>query len=399
MSDNRPLADIPFAAEPKGRLLEIRLALTELTPPTLDKTGNVVKDPDKDKREALETEAEPLEQQRLLLAETVRRVFADIGCKTGQDIIELGCTGLVAKGIPVEEVSRLRSDLGGTGIGCPCYVTPHYFCVACNTIGGVQEGQEPRFVEVYDQMTRPLTPEEKGHMALTEEARNIEGDDRRGAAMKALRGREMPEGVELDSDNPGIEFENAEDVSSVTSADFDKAMDDLSEKRVSTITLPMPRLTADAMAELGALLNHLVLAVRFAHATEGDEAAIDAALGAIQQCKGLNVDIFNALTFLADAAAKRTFECSEHPSASDRGRRETNWECRYCVAAAVAAGELDLQYLLTPTVDDNHAMMEDSELVKAADVNDRIKHFDGKDVPAVGLFLKVTAFRRRLTQD
>jgi hypothetical protein len=78
-------------------------------------------------------------------ATTVREILQDCGVKVAQDLIDLGCTGLIVKldelllaegGIA--EAQFVRANMGGSICGLPCYVPSDRFCLVHNTVGGLQ---------------------------------------------------------------------------------------------------------------------------------------------------------------------------------------------------------------------------------------------------------------------
>lgn len=120
------------------------------------------------------------------------------------DIEALGCTGAHAHGLTIEEITSLRLGLAGGGVGLPCFVGSDRFCLAHNTIGGLQDGQKQRYPEEVTKISRELTPEEKGKVAYTETVRRSgKGSvaDQMAAAGGALSGfGELPRGTELVED-------------------------------------------------------------------------------------------------------------------------------------------------------------------------------------------------------
>lgn len=112
---------------------------------------------------------------------TVRRIFLDRGARTAQDVIDLGCTGLVGTPVdtsipdayrllykensPVAQIAFARGRMAGAGFGIPCYVPPTRFCLVHNTVGGLQPNQAGRHPEGLNLCSRPLTLEEQGHTA------------------------------------------------------------------------------------------------------------------------------------------------------------------------------------------------------------------------------------------
>jgi len=141
---------------------------------------------------------------REAVAERVRAALRACGVNFAHEIETLGCTGALAKGLSVEDIRELRMGLGGGGVGLPCFVPPTRFCLAHNTIGGLQEQQQPRYPEQTDKISRPLNAAEKGQMEYIESARRVRGsnlDDRLMKTADALRGRELPPGVEITADD------------------------------------------------------------------------------------------------------------------------------------------------------------------------------------------------------
>jgi len=110
-------------------------------------------------------------------AEQVRRILCTIGCTTDDDIVRLGCVGLVAEfernPSSVMEDSRsnltiaafIRENMQGSGCGLPCYVPPTRFCLVHNTIGGLQQGQAARHATWVPNVSRELNSDERKHVA------------------------------------------------------------------------------------------------------------------------------------------------------------------------------------------------------------------------------------------
>jgi hypothetical protein len=101
--------------------------------------------------------------------EEARNVFGLIGVKVAQDIIDLGCTGLVGR-TTLADAQRLRQSMSGSICGLPCYVPNHLFCLVHNTVGGLQTSgnkdgpQQNPHPEGLALCSRPLTPEEGGKL-------------------------------------------------------------------------------------------------------------------------------------------------------------------------------------------------------------------------------------------
>ena len=107
----------------------------------------------------------------------IRLIFASAGCTTAQDIIELGCTGLVMKLRPsfLQRACFVREHMAGAGFGLPCYVPPTRFCLVHNTIGGLQRGQHANHPEGVDLCSRTLTADERKRAAAVNALIDQEG--------------------------------------------------------------------------------------------------------------------------------------------------------------------------------------------------------------------------------
>lgn len=123
--------------------------------------------------------------ERASIETKIRDFLHRIGVGVGQDIIDLGCTGLVhalanlAAGedepcSPEECTKRaldvagfIRRNMAGSICGLPCYVPRDRYCLVHDTIGGLQrEGnfdgpQAQRYPEALPFMSRELTEEEQ----------------------------------------------------------------------------------------------------------------------------------------------------------------------------------------------------------------------------------------------
>jgi hypothetical protein len=133
----------------------------------------------------------------------VRETLKRCGVSVAHEIETLGCTGAIAKGLSLDDVQKLRLGLGGGGVGLPCFVSPSRFCLAHNTIGGLQEQQKQLYPETAESISRPLKPNERGHIEMVEASRRVRGsnlDERLMKTADALRGRELPPGVETAED-------------------------------------------------------------------------------------------------------------------------------------------------------------------------------------------------------
>ena len=104
-------------------------------------------------------------EEREKRQEGVRQILSDAGVKTAEDIVGLGCTGLMLALAPdaLQKVIFVRANITGSGVGLPCYVGPDKFCLVHNVIGGLQGQQKQRWPEGVPLVSRELTPEEKKH--------------------------------------------------------------------------------------------------------------------------------------------------------------------------------------------------------------------------------------------
>jgi hypothetical protein len=121
----------------------------------------------------------------------------------------LGCTGATKFGLSLDEIRALRLGLAGGGVGLPCFVDSAHYCLAHNTIGGLQHEQLARYSAFAETISRPLTKGEAGHVAFTEAVRHSakasDGvGDRISAAGGMLSGYgEMPRGTEMIEEEEG----------------------------------------------------------------------------------------------------------------------------------------------------------------------------------------------------
>lgn len=134
----------------------------------------------------------------------MRAILDACGCKIAEDIVALGCTGLVHKITtcpPFELWTRLgsintarffRLGIGGSGVGLPCYVPPDRYCLVHEVSGGLQDGQEPHHLEAVESISRSLTAQEATQSALVSHAKG----STEAVASDLLAGRKLPEGWE-----------------------------------------------------------------------------------------------------------------------------------------------------------------------------------------------------------
>lgn len=135
--------------------------------------------------------------------DATKALLARCSVTEAREIETLGCTGATKFGLSVDEIRALRLGLAGGGVGLPCFVDPRHYCLAHNTIGGLQNEQLQRYPEFVEQISRPLTKSEAGHVAFTEAVRHSTDasagvGDRIASASGMLNGYgDMPRGTEM----------------------------------------------------------------------------------------------------------------------------------------------------------------------------------------------------------
>jgi hypothetical protein len=269
------------------------------------------------------------EPERTVRTERLRAIFAACGCKTAEDVIAVGCTGLAKAGLSVEEIRFVRENMAGAGVGLTCFVGMDRYCLAHEVIGGLQEGQAQRHPEFVAQISRPLTPQEQFKVDLVERAQRVRGKtmaDKLVDAGDLLSGRMLP--------------------------------DDLKTERAGDNAPPTLSTPPDAPA----LHDPEYWAKAAAH--------IDKLAAAVEQHRARHL------------AAKPTWTCDEHT--------QTVWQCRYCVAAEVARGGLVPEFIIMPTREGTTALLDDAESIAADEVAARLKEYAAHgDVDVAALFVKV----------
>lgn len=140
--------------------------------------------------EQLEEQIAPLREEREERATEVRQMLLTAGLKTAQDIIDAGCTGLFATFSSIEAVQRVQQNMGGSGVGLPCYIGHDRFCLVHQTIGGRQDGQKAAHPDYIAAVSRELTLDEKRHHKVVESARRQHGSDRIAQARQLLQEEE-----------------------------------------------------------------------------------------------------------------------------------------------------------------------------------------------------------------
>lgn len=128
----------------------------------------------------------------------IRDTFKKLGCKDGDDIARVGCTGLASAGYDVNWIQWIRENMAGSGIGLTCFVPPSRFCFVHNTIGGLQEDQEQHHAEHVEKISRELAPAEKAKVAFVENVRRLKGRSKSETLQMmqdALKGKQIPQEV------------------------------------------------------------------------------------------------------------------------------------------------------------------------------------------------------------
>lgn len=122
-------------------------------------------------------------------ATRVRALLEKCGVAVADDINQLGCTGVVAAlkepgtdTLSILAAQFLRLGLAGGGVGLPCFVPISRYCLVHETIGGLEPGQAQHHPEFVEAVSRGLTPEEHGKVALVEQARRRGRKDPEAAA-------------------------------------------------------------------------------------------------------------------------------------------------------------------------------------------------------------------------
>ena len=113
--------------------------------------------------------------------------------ETADDIVKLGCTGAAASGLSNDDIKFLRTGIAGGGVGLPCLVPPDRYCLAHDTIGGLQKGQAQGLPELIEQISRELTPLEAGSSKLVSAAMRARGEDKMHGAFEILQGDKQPD--------------------------------------------------------------------------------------------------------------------------------------------------------------------------------------------------------------
>ena len=145
----------------------------------------------------------PIAEMHFMGGDETRAFLTRCSVTEAREIETLGCTGATKFGLSIDEIRVLRLGLAGGGVGLPCFIAPSRYCLAHNTIGGLQNEQLQRYPEFAEQISRPLTKSEAGHVAFTEAVRHSTDasagvGDRIASASGMLNGYgDMPRGTEM----------------------------------------------------------------------------------------------------------------------------------------------------------------------------------------------------------
>ncbi len=305
------------------------------------------------------------------LAEWMHGVFVQCQLATAQDIIDEGCTGLGARGMSVEEITKFRLGLAGSGVGLPCYVGPDRFCLAHNVIGGLQEGQEQRHAGAVNAISRELTVPERAHIAVMETARRANRDSVRDA----LSGHRLPDdflkevGAVIEGPHVPPELADA----------------------------PAPPAPPASPAPASIPAGTVMAVVPAGHVPPAPAIHFECvACGAVYPwpVPGLPADVqpkerrCTRCFALPDDAEVR-FKCPDHD--------ETTWHCRFCAAAELVRGGLSPAFLMGHAVGTAVAMEDMTEL-NGQDIAERLTKFEEAGVDGAVLFVKVARWTRKLSR-
>jgi hypothetical protein len=112
--------------------------------------------------------------ERAIKESDVRRVLGFCDVTVAQDIIDLGCTGVLSAllayhavyandwlKIALQQTQGILENIGGSGTGLPCYVSPQHFCLIHNCVGALEPGQTG--LDAHPGMIRDLIADEALH--------------------------------------------------------------------------------------------------------------------------------------------------------------------------------------------------------------------------------------------
>jgi hypothetical protein len=329
---------------------------------------------------------------REMAAGNVRAILRRCGVAHAQDIVDLGCTGLFSKlcgsapdpafavvaADSLVLVQRVRANMGGSLVGLPCYVPPDRFCLIHNTIGGlsVEKGQASRYPEVIPQVSRDLSPQERGHVSLIEAARNTDATTRAGQLREAkdtLAGKQLPKGWTMESDAPQSDMQPP-GPATAAAANLDVTTGAAAEERVVGFCK----------------------ALSYAIGYDAGVVAIDHIVADFDLPLPLAEGIAR-LARIAVAAVQEQdmgFICREHVDAPA-------WHCRFCIAQMVAnmPGGYKPALLMAPATEGTTAILEDAGEIDPADVDTVIEKYSFPGAAdTAALYVKCARWHREPTK-
>jgi hypothetical protein len=176
---------------------------------------------DRDKRPLNEIEfAKHGANHDLDLQDKIREWFKSCGVACAQDIIDLGCTGLLLQlgssrsGI-LGIAQTICENMAGSICGLPCYVPNNRFCLVHNTIGGLQVSgnldgpQVNKYPESIKSCSRSLTDQEREHFGQVQAKIALDGFEEAKLFFGAELAAELADTVDLPTDPLGDKVINA----------------------------------------------------------------------------------------------------------------------------------------------------------------------------------------------
>jgi hypothetical protein len=362
--DTRPLESLVLAMLPTGRMI--------------DPNTNELPDPADPRPEEQRPKLVPEHKVDEEIAGRVREILAACEVKVAADIVELGCTGLAGWAVHIDNIKLVRNGLAGSGVGLTCYVGTDRFCLAHETIGGLQDGQAQRHTEFIEKISRPLTEKERLSVSLRENARRIQTDKRLVDAADALTGRRVADDflreVVAGAVEPGAE----------------RVLDPVPVPAGATGITGTP-------ANLGPVPPAVPLAPGVALLTPALIRYDCAGCGATYPwpVPGLPEDMQPkqrrcTRCFALPNDAANLFKCPEHT--------ETVWSCRYCVAAAIVNGSYGMDLTLEILPPGVHQQMTHATPIAAEAVEVEVASAGELGAVAVNLFVRVARWERKLTR-
>lgn len=264
----------------------------------------------------------------------MHELFEQLGCKTAQDVIELGDTGLASAGFSIDRIRDICMNMAGAGFGITCYVPPTRYCHVHGGIGGLQDNQLGRHQDGLHRISRELNIKEKTTVELIESARR-NPDKLKAADM--LRGRELPEDL----------------------LEYGKEL--LAQEAQNTSS-------ADAVE----------MQLRAAKAKE--TAAIDCTQPTVPP-----VSTVITTTTVADS-----WKCPHHD--------KPVWNCRYCLASRIVHGDYTPTLLFGISAETDILYPENLDAIEGTKVPEVLSTLENDEgVSAAVLYVRVAAWKRRLS--